>query len=100
MWRTVKLTESIPYIRFHGDFSHCYIGHEMVYGEIENKLPFLQPVFDRTRAMHDRIGNPGCMQVDIGDDMGRPYVDHFKEMWTRAFNGFLKSAQPGDYIIF
>jgi hypothetical protein len=27
-------------------------------------------------------------------------VDHFKEMWTRAFAGFLKTAKPGDYLIF
>ncbi len=99
-WRTVKLTQRIPEIRFNGDFSHWYTGLEMVYGEIENKLPFLQPVFDRTRALHGRIGNPGCMQVDIGDGTGRTYVDHFKEIWTRAFAGFLKDAKPGDYIIF
>jgi hypothetical protein len=100
IWRTVKLTERIPDIRFNGDFSHWYTGLEMVYGEMEHKLRFLQPVFDRTRFMHGRIGSPGCMQVDIGDGHDRPYVDHFKEIWTRAFAGFLKSAKPGDYIIF
>jgi hypothetical protein len=99
-WRTVKLTQRIPEIRFNGDFSHWYTGLEMPYGEVEHKLPFLQPVFDRVRFMHGRIGNSGSMQVDIGDGTNRPYVDHFKEMWTRAFAGFLKNANPGDYIIF
>jgi sugar phosphate isomerase/epimerase len=100
MWRTVKLTERIPDIRFNGDFSHWYTGLEMVYGEIDRKLPFIGPVFDRVRFIHGRIGNPGSMQVDIGDGTNRPYVEHFKEMWTRAFAGFLKTAKPGDYIIF
>jgi hypothetical protein len=27
-------------------------------------------------------------------------VEHFKEMWTRAFAGFLKTANPGDYLCF
>ena len=47
MWRTVKLTERFPDIRFNGDFSHWYTGHEMVYGGFENKLAFIEPVLDR-----------------------------------------------------
>jgi hypothetical protein len=100
IWRTVQLTKKFPEIRFNGDFSHWYTGHEMVYGDIEAKWAFMQPVFDRVRFIHGRIGNPGCMQVDIGDGSNQKYVDHFKEMWTRSFVGFLKSAKPGDYICF
>ncbi|HET8829853.1 MAG TPA: hypothetical protein VFM79_10960, partial [Pelobium sp.] len=50
--------------------------------------------------IHGRIGNPGCIQVDIDADENLSYVDHFKEMWTRSFIGFLKTAKPGDYICF
>ena len=100
MWRTVWITEQFPEVRFNGDFSHWYTGQEMVYGNFEDKLDFLAPVFDRVRFLHGRIGDPGCMQVDIGDGKNRPHVDHFKEMWTRSFMGFLKSAEPGDYIAF
>ena len=100
LWRTVELTKRFPEIRFNGDFSHWYTGQEMVYGGIENKWEFIQPVFDRVRFMHGRIGNPGCIQVDIGNGENQSYVEHFKEMWTRAFLGFLKSAEAGDYICF
>lgn len=100
MWRTVQITRRFPEVRFNGDFSHLYTGQEMVYGDINAKFDFLQPVFDRVRFIHARIGNPGCMQVDIGDGRNRSYVDHFKEMWTRSFAGFLKTANPGDYICF
>lgn len=31
-------------------------------------MDFIQPVFDRLRFMHGRIGNPGCIQVDVGDE--------------------------------
>src|SRR5207247_491838 len=64
IWRTVQLTRKFPEIRFNGDFSHWYTGHEMVYGDIEPKWEFMQPVFDRVRFIHGRIGSPGCMQVD------------------------------------
>ncbi len=100
MQRTVELIKRFPEIRFNGDFSHWYTGQEMVYGGIENKWDFIAPVFERVRFVHARIGNPGSIQVDIADGKNQVYVDHFKEMWTRAFSGFLKTAKPGDYIIF
>lgn len=100
MYRTVKICEKFPEVRFNGDFSHWYTGLEMVYGGFDNKLAFIAPVLERVRFLHGRIGNPGCMQVDIGDGTDRPYVDHFRQFWTQSFLGFLRSAQPGDYICF
>jgi hypothetical protein len=100
IWRTVQIVKRHPDVRINGDFSHWYTGLEMPYGTIERKLDFAQPVLERVRFIHGRIGNPGSMQVDIGDGTGRPYVDHFRLMWTRAFTGFLKTARPGDYICF
>ena len=100
LWRTVKLTERFPEIRFNGDFSHWYTGLEMVYGDINAKFDYIQPVFDRVRFIHGRISSPGCIQVDIGDGSDRPNVSHFREMWTRCMAGFLKTAQSGDYLNF
>jgi hypothetical protein len=68
----------------------------------------MQPIFDRTRFMHGRIGNPSSIQVDIADGRSpvpqvfgiQNFVDHYRQMWTRAMAGFLKSAKPGDYLIF
>ncbi len=99
LFRTVELVKRFPEVRFNGDFSHWYTGQEMVYGGIENKWDFIQPVFDRVRFIHGRIGNPGCIQVDV-KDKNAGYVQHFKAMWKQSFLGFLKSAKPGDYICF
>jgi sugar phosphate isomerase/epimerase len=102
MWRTVKFIEAFPDLRFNGDFSHWYTGQEMVYGGFDKKLAFIRPVLERVRFIHGRIGNPGCMQVDIGDGTSdsRPYVAHFRELWAACFRGFLASARPGDTICF
>lgn len=101
MWRTVQIVNKFPEVRFNGDFSHWYTGQEMVYGGFETKLAFLAPVFERVRFIHGRIGNPGSIQVDIGDGhKDLSYLSHFKEMWTRSFAGFLKSARGGDYFCF
>lgn len=100
MFRTVELIKRFPEIRFNGDFSHWYTGQEMVYGGIESKWDFIAPVFDRVRFMHGRIGNPGSIQVAVDLEEKQSFVEHFKEMWTRSFVGFLKSAKAGDFICF
>lgn len=101
--RTVAMTDRYPDLRFNGDFSNWYTGQEMVYGGFENKLAFIEPVTDRVRFLHGRIGNPGCMQVDVGDGDAashEPYVEHFRAMWTASCAGFLRSASPGDVLVF
>lgn len=108
VWRTIQLTKRIPEVAFNGDFSHFYTGLELVYGDIEAKFRAMQPIFDRVKFMHGRIGSPGCIQVDVGDGSRETaqvhgpsnFIDHFQEIWTRAMAGFLKSAKPGDYLVF
>ncbi|HEV2136217.1 MAG TPA: hypothetical protein VGR47_18405 [Terracidiphilus sp.] len=109
LWRTVQLTKRFPEIRFNGDFSHYYCGQELVYGDWKEKLEFLEPVFRRTGFMHGRIASSGCMQVPIDADLNeRPaqahgvadYLEHFRQLWTRAMTGFLSNAKPGDVLIF
>jgi sugar phosphate isomerase/epimerase len=102
MWRTVRFANQFPALRFNGDFSHWYTGLEMVYGGFEMKFEFIGPVLERVRFLHGRIGNPGCMQVDVGDGKvgGRRYVEHFRSLWTACFSGFLKTASPGASIGF
>jgi len=99
-WRTVKLVERNPEVRFNADFSHWYTGLEMPYGDLEAKFAFLQPVFDRVRFFHGRMGNSSHIQVPLADPTMPKAVAHFCDMWTRSMKGFLKTAKPGDYIVF
>lgn len=109
MWRTVQIAKEFPDVRFNGDFSHYYCGQEMVYGDWAQKLAFLEPIFSRVGFMHGRIASPGCMQVPIDRDFetrpkqahgGADYLTHFRDLWVRAMAGFLRSAGPGDFLIF
>jgi hypothetical protein len=107
-WRTIQLTKRFPEIRFNGDFSHFYTGQELPYGDLQAKWKAMQPIFDRVRFLHGRIGNTCCMQVDIGDGVSpvpqafgmHDFLSHYRQMWTRSMRGFLISAAPGDYLIF
>jgi hypothetical protein len=99
MRRTLDLIERWPALRFNADLSHWYTGHEITYGgEFFERIARLSPVFERVRFLHARVGNPGCIQTGL-DDPG-DYLGHFREMWTRCFVGFLRGAQPGDFLSF
>lgn len=100
MWRTVQIVNRFPEVRFNGDFSHWYTGLEMVNGGFEEKLAFIEPVLERVRFIHGRIGNPGCIQVPIDLQESTSYLEHFKMLWKKSFQGFLASAGSGDFICF
>ncbi len=102
MWRTVQLVRRFPEMRFNGDFSHWYAGQEMVYGGFDRKLAFIRPVLERVRFIHGRVANPGCVQVAIpGLASKQPtYVDHFRQLWTAAFCGFIRSTDGAPFICF
>jgi sugar phosphate isomerase/epimerase len=101
-WRTVQFLAKFPELEFNADFSHWYTGTEMVYGGVEMKMDLFGPVLERIGFMHGRIGNPGCMQVDVGDGSGegRPFVDHFRTLWTESFAGFLRRRPANDRFCF
>jgi sugar phosphate isomerase/epimerase len=101
-WRTLQFLARFPELEFNGDFSHWYTGTEMVYGGFDNKLAFIRPVLGRIAFLHGRIGNPGCMQVDIGDGSSeqRPFIDHFRALWTESFLGFLRRRPLFDSFCF
>ncbi len=97
--RTLDLVERWPALRFNADLSHWYTGHELTYGgEFHERAQRLAPVFERVRFLHARVGNPGCIQTGL-DDPG-DYLSHFRWMWQRCFEGFLRGAGPGDYLSF
>lgn len=109
LWRTVDITKKLPAVRFDGDFSHYYCGQELVFGDWDSKLAFMQPFFNGVGFLYGRIAGPGSIQVPIGRSIAsRPpqahgqvnYLDHFKELWTRAMRGFIRTAHPGDVLIF
>jgi hypothetical protein len=93
------MVERFPTVRFNVDLSHYYTGHELTYGgEFSQRMERLSPIFERARFMHGRISNAGCIQAPVGDD--GMYIAHFRSMWQRCFQGFLRGALPGDYLSF
>lgn len=99
IWRTLRWIERFPQLRFTADLSHWYTGHELTYGgEFAQRMAHLQPVFERVRAIHGRIGNSGCLQTPL--DRPGLYLDHYRALWTACCAGFLRHAEPGSELSF
>lgn len=99
IWRTLRWIERFPDLRFTSDLSHWYTGHELTYGgEFEQRMARLQPVFERTRAIHGRIGNSGAIQIPL--DWPGLYVAHHQAMWTAVCHGFLQTAEADETLPF
>jgi hypothetical protein len=99
-WRTLRLVERSPEVRFNADFSHWYTGLELVYGDIEHKFDLIEPVFERVRYMHARVGNAGHIQVPLSDPTMETAIVQYREMWARAMSCFLSDAHPREYLVF
>ena len=97
-WRTVEFTKRFPSIRFNADYSHWYCGLEMVYGDFEDKLRFLQPVFDRVSHGHARIASSGQIQIHLDHPAAARSIEHFKRMWTLTMQAWKRQAKPGEYL--
>ena len=98
--RTLDLIERFPQLGFNADLSHWYTGHEMNANNFAPRVNIMQPLFDRVRFMHGRIGDTGSIQVafEAGDDY--EFLTHHRILWTKCFEGFLRSAKPGDFLPF
>jgi hypothetical protein len=92
IWRTLQLVRRFPELRFNGDFSHWYTGHDLPYGDFDAKVEVLGPVLERVRYFHGRIGTGGLIQTDVGDGdvQDHPSVAHFRTLWTAACRGFVR----------
>ena len=100
LWRTVQLVSQFDDLRFNGDFSHWYTGLEMTYGDWDAKVDFIAPVLERTRFLHGRIGDSGCIQIGLDGEAEPDSAAHFRQLWTAAADGFLATAAPGDVLVF
>jgi hypothetical protein len=100
IWRTLRLVERFPDLRFNADLSHWYTGHDLASRDLGDVLDLLAPMLARVRYLHGRIGTSGCIQVDVGEsgdgadgaDGAAAAVADVRALWVRAMAGFIAGA--------
>lgn len=94
-WRTVQLSRRCPKLRFNLDLSHWVTGQEMMYGDLDTRLAFLEPVLAHTSFLHGRIGNRCCMQVPLAE-VSEVVLSTFCRAWTKVMREFLSSPHKAE----
>lgn len=100
MRRTLDLVERYPALRFNADLSHWYTGAEMPYGDFEEKVARLKPVFERVRYVHGRIGHSCSMQLPLSVARTHECWRHYSILWRAMFDACKLTAKKGEPIIF
>ena len=100
LWRTNRLIERIPDVRFNGDYSHYYCANEVPYRGFAGFEQQLRPVLERNCFFHGRVSNGQSMQVSIDDAENAGHLRNFRALWRSAMSAWLRNAGPGDVLPF
>ena len=103
-FRTLKLIEKVPPMRFCADLSHWALVQELEdFAKQASfwKLPepdmlrMWAPLLDRTSNIQCRISNGDSIQVDVGDGSTK-LGQQWMELWADIMRRWLRQARPGD----
>ncbi len=99
LWRTLRLVDRHPEMRFNGDFSHWYVSHDFGMVDFIALLETLRPVLERVRYLHGRIASSGCIQIEVqASNASAAPVSHFRQLWQLSFEAFLTAARNEDEL--
>jgi sugar phosphate isomerase/epimerase len=98
-WRTLRLVERVPEVRFTVDLSHWIVAGTLSAETPEAVIGRLGPVLERTGTIQARVSNGEQVQIDAGD--GSPAPARFMvALWTEAMRRWRRQAGPGGVLPF
>ena len=98
LYRTAKLVEAVPDIRFTLDVSHYVVAGEQI-GPTKTFATLLDPILDRTEMIHGRISNGQQVQqhtTDPDSDLAKLY----QSFWAEAMRRWRLRKPAGSSLIF
>lgn len=78
-FRTLRLIERFPEIRFTGDFSHWYTGTLMA-NDFDKKIKLIKPILSRCDVIHGRFASSGAIQTPYSF-LSTESKLHIKQLW-------------------
>lgn len=98
LYRTAKLAEAVPEMKFTLDVSHYIVCEEQT-GPTPLLAQLLEPILERTEMMHGRISNGQQIQVDV-ENADSSLVDSYRLFWTEAMRRWRRRKPAGSSLIF
>lgn len=98
LYRTSRLVEAVPDMRFTLDVSH-YVVCEEVPGPVARLAPLLDPILDRVEMIHGRVSNGQQIQVPAVQATGE-LEQGYIAFWTEAMRRWRMRKPAGSSLIF
>jgi hypothetical protein len=98
-WRTLGLLARHPALWLTGDFSHWVAGCELRYGDLDDKIARLAPVFARTAMLHGRVASSGSFQVCSHERRHAADLLLAQRLWQPCFDAAAVRGQALPFIV-
>lgn len=100
LWATREMLDLVPGLPLLADLSHYVCGQEMHLPISSRNQALIERVLSHAQAFHGRVASSEQIQLEIGFDGYRPWVDQFMRWWEWGFADWLDRAAGSDSLTF
>ena len=97
---TLQLLEAVPEMRLTADLSHYVVGQEFPVPVSEENHGLIRRVLERTEMFHGRVASREQVQIAVGWDRHRQWLDLFLGWWEEGLRLWRERSRPGDVVFF
>lgn len=97
---TLQLLDAVPEMRLTADLSHYVVGQEFAWPVDEENHGLVRRVLERADLYHGRVASREQIQVSVGWEHHRPWLDLFLGWWEDGFRHWRQRSSDGDELIF
>lgn len=100
LWSTREMIDRLGDLPLMADLSHYVCGQEMTMPISPVNQAMIARILRHARGFHGRVASAEQIQIEIGFDCHRPWVDQFMTWWAMGFSDWLGRGSPGGSLTF
>lgn len=97
---TLQLLEAVPELRLTADLSHYLVGQEFAWPVSDENHQLIRRLLERTEMFHGRVASREQVQIAIGWERHRQWLDLFLGWWEEGFRLWRQRSGPDDVLFF
>jgi hypothetical protein len=97
---TLTLMDLVPEMRMVADLSHFVVGQEFAWPVDDEDQALVRRVLERSDMFHGRVASREQVQIAVGWEHHRQWLDLFLGWWEEGFRGWRQRSGPDDELIF
>lgn len=100
LWSTREMIDRLGDLPLLADLSHYVCGQEMTLPISPVNQAMIARILRHAHGFHGRVASAEQIQIEIGFDCHRPWVDQFMTWWAMGFSDWLGRGAPGGSLTF